>query len=208
MFNLYLFSATLAATILVGSCLQCGNLEELATGTCAKIQTTLERALLRDPGNLSRMRRAFFHSPTANLVLLKVVYNITYAENITEPKDIQRCSSSSLALENSTLELQQQNVTLGWTSTGVYVVFHPTVLSMMQTQLPFAILRIVHAIMSQQNPEADTFLWDGLYNLPTLHLNLHVASLPCVPSKDLFESVLMDFNTLVSGELGTCVRGD
>ena len=143
------------------------------------------------------MRRAFFHSPTADPVLLKVVYNITYTENITADSEIQLYSISA---ENSTLEFYQKNLTLGWTSTGVYVVFHPMVLSMIQAQLPFSILRIIHVIMRQRSPEADTFLWDGFYDLPTLHLNMHVISLPCIPSKDLFESVLMDFNTLVSDQ--------
>ena len=200
MFKWYLFTVALTASILVGSCLVCDDPVELTTGTCAKILSNLEKALFQDDGNLFRMRRAFFHSPTADPVLQKVVYNITYAENITTgiaDKEIQHCSTLAA---NSTIKFQQQQyVTFGWTSTGVYVVFHPTVLNMMQTQLPFSILRIVHAIMHQRSPEADTFLWDGLYDLPTLHLNMHVPSLPCIPSQDLFESVLMDLNTLVSG---------
>jgi hypothetical protein len=47
-------------------------------------------------------------------------------------------------------------------------------------------------------PEAATFLWDGGYDLPTLRLNLHFTSLTCIPSKDIFNSVLNDFNSLVS----------
>ena len=69
---------------------------------------------------------------------------------------------------------------------------------MMQTQIPFAALRIVHKALNQRSPEADAFLWDGSYDLPTLHLSVHITTLSCVPSQDLFESVLMDFNTLVS----------
>ena len=201
MFKQHLFTVALMASALTASCLVCDDPVELTTGTCAKLLTNLEKALLQDEGNLFRLRRAFFHSPTANPVLLKVVYNITYAENIITAFDKNEIQSCSMSAANSSIELQQQNVTLGWTSTGVYVVFHPTVLNMMQIQLPFSILRIVHAIMHQQNPEADTFLWDGLYDLPTLHINMHIASLPCIPSQDLFESVLMDFNTLVSVEL-------
>ena len=200
MFKWYLLSVALIATILTGSCLVCDDLVEVTTGTCAKLLKNLEKALLQDEGNLFRLRRAFFHSPTANPVLLKVVYNVSYAENITTAfadDEIQPCSASPA---NSSTELQQKNVTLGWTSTGVYVVFHPTVLNMIQAQLPFAILRIIHAIMQQQSPEADTFLWDGFYDLPTLHLNMHVVSLPCIPSQDLFELVLIDLNTLVSDQ--------
>jgi hypothetical protein len=194
------FIAALMATILTASCLVCDDPVEITTGTCAKILKNLEKALLQDGGNLFRLRRAFFHSPIANPVLLKVVYNITYAENITavfagNGLRIQPCS---ILAENSSMELQQQNITLGWTSTGVYTVFHPTVLNMMQTQLPFTILRTAHKVMHQQSPKADTFLWDGSYDLPTLNLNMHITSLPCIPSQDLFESVLMDLNAMVS----------
>ena len=200
MFKWYLLSVALIGTILTVSCLVCDDPVEVTTGTCADLLTNLEKALLQDKGNLFRLRRAFFHSPTADPVLLKVVYNVTYAENITTAfadDEIQPCSASPA---NSSTELQQQNVTLGWTSTGVYVVFHPTVLNMIQAQLPFAILRIIHAIMQQRSPEADTFLWDGFYDLPTLHLNMYIVSLSCIPSQDLFESVLIDLNTLVSDQ--------
>ena len=56
------------------TCLVCDDPSERSTRTCAKILNDLERALLQDEGNLSRMRRAFFYSPTADPVLLKVVY--------------------------------------------------------------------------------------------------------------------------------------
>ena len=134
MFEQQLFITVLMATILTASCLVCDDPVEITTGTCAKILKNLEKALLQDEGNLFHLRRAFFHSPTADPVLLKVVYNITYAENITAASEIQLCSTSA---ENSSIALQQKNLTLGWTSTGVYVVFHPMVLSMIQAQLPF-----------------------------------------------------------------------
>ena len=196
MFERQLFITALMATVLTASCLVCDDPVEITTSTCAKILKNVEKALLQDEGNLFRLRQAFFHSPAADPVLLKVVYNITFAENITAGNEIQPCSTESA--ENSAIELQQQNITLGWTSTGVYTVFHPTVLNMMQTQTPFTILRIAHKIMYQQSPKADTFLWDGTYDLPKLNLNMHITSLPCIPSQDLFESVLMDANAMVS----------
>ena len=189
----YLLVVVLTGAINLGACLICDDPSEISTGTCAKILNDLESALLQDEGNLSRMRRAFFHSPTADPVLLKVVYNISYAKNITLTANAV-CSISTM---NSTIELKQMNITYGWTSSGVFTVFHPTILNMMQAQTPFVVLRIVHKTLNQRSPEADTFLWDGSYDLPTLHLNMHIASLTCVPSQDLFVSVLMDFNTLV-----------
>ena len=182
----------LAAAVIVGSSLTCERELE-----CTSLLKGVESAILQDETNLSRMRRAFSHSPTATPVLLKVVYNLTYAENITKAvatNDIPQCSS---LVDNSTIDLKQRNITYGWTSSGVYTVFHPTILSMMQAHTPFAILRIIQFTMHQRGPETDTFLWDGSYELPTLRLNLHIASISCSPSGDMLEAVLMEFNTLV-----------
>ena len=185
----------LAASILPGDSLNCDDPDDLTTGTCGQLSKDLERALVRDEGNLFRIRRAFFHSPTASLVLLKVVYNVTYAENVTL-EEIPVCSNRHL---NSTMMgLNQTSITLGWTSSGVYTIFHPAVLSVMQVQSPFALLRVIHLTLpDQRSPEADTFLWDGSYNLPTLYLNLHITSLTCLPSQEVFMSVLKDLNTMV-----------
>ena len=185
----------LAASILPGDSLNCDDPDDLTTGICGQLSKDLERALVRDEGNLFRIRRAFFHSPTASLVLLKVVYNVTYAENVTL-EEIPVCSNRHL---NSTMMgLNQTSITLGWTSSGVYTIFHPAVLSVMQVQSPFALLRVIHLTLpDQRSPEADTFLWDGSYNLPTLYLNLHITSLTCLPSQEVFMSVLKDLNTMV-----------
>ena len=251
------FDWTIAVLILLlmftsGSYQLCDDSSEVTTGVCARISKDLEKALLEDEGNQFRMRKAFFYSPTASPVLLKVVYNVTFGENITtattdkEPccytsftqnetteeeehpqsctnvnftaernentaLDIPDCFNSSTVknlttnmLEEITtytcsnsIEFKQRNYVYGWTSSGVYVVFRPMVLTVMQLQIPLAALRIVHMTLNQRGPEADTFLWDGSYDLPTLHLNLHITSLSCIPTEDLFTSVLEDFNTLV-----------
>lgn len=175
-----------------GHCLTCDDPMELTTGVCGKLSKDFERALLEDEGNLFRIRRLFFHSPTASPVLIKVVYNITFGLNFTA----KHCSGEIL---NSTIsDFKQKNITLGWTSSGVYAWFHPTVLSVMQVQSPFAFLRIIHLTLPEQRSlEAESFLWDGSYDLPTLYLNLHVTSLMCVPSEEMLESVIEDLNTLV-----------
>ena len=182
--------------------LSCDDPIDLTIGVCGQLFKDIERALLRDEGNLFRIRRLFFHSPTASPVLIKVYYNVTYSlENLTiaaaEKVDISFCFSPTL-LNSSMTNLEQVNITLGWTSSGIYNIFHPTMLSVMQAQSPFAFLRIIHRILAnQRSPEANTFLWDGSYELPSLHLNLHIQSLTCIPSKELLESLLMDLNTLV-----------
>ena len=185
----------LATSILPGGSLNCDD----PIGICGQLSKDLESALVNDEGNLFRIRRAFFHSPTASPVLIKVVYNTTYEENVTlaiSSKEISPCFSQHS--NQSTIGLNQTSITLGWTSSGVYTMFHPAVLSVMQVQSPFAFLRIIHLTLpDQRSPEADTFLWDGSYNLPTLYLNLHITSLTCLPSQEVFMSVLKDLNAMV-----------
>ena len=183
----------LAATVSTGSCLTYED--ELL---CTKLLKDLEKALLQDETDLFRMRRAFFHSPTATPVLLRVVYNVTYTMNVTTTvakNDVPQCSSSTV---NSKTDLKQRNITYGWTSSGVYTLFHPTVLKVMQAQTPFVLMQVIQQTLGQRGPEGDTFLWDGSYDLPTLYLDIHIASILCIPSYNILESVLMDLNTLVS----------
>ena len=206
---------------------------EVPTDECDRLSKDLEKALLQDEGNQFRMRKAFFFSPTASPVLLKVMYNVSFGENITaaltseEPCCYHSFIQNKIAnkqhpqpstnVSNHTMldiptghmlegafdcsesfEFKQRNYVYGWTSTGIYVVFSPIILTVMQLQIPLAALRIIHKLhVTQRGPVADTFLWDGSYDLPTLHLNLHISSLACIPTEDLFVSVLEDFNTLV-----------
>ena len=198
MIQIQLLAIILSSTCFTsGACLlhTCDLSSELTIDACAQLLKGIEKAVLEDEGNLYRMRRAFFYSPTAAPVLLKVIYNVSFGDNITKTTDKSCCDTKS----NLTAEhIMPRNITYGWTSSGVYTVFHPTVLNMLQAQIPFAALRIAHKTLNQRSPEADAFLWDGSYDLPTLQLNMHITALPCLPSQNLFESVLRDFNTLVS----------
>lgn len=167
----------------------------LASGHCAQFLKDLEVALLQDKGNSFHIRRLFFQSPATTPALVRVSYNINFKENLTMAvvvEEVPWCSNSSLRME-----LNETNITLGWTSSRVYTMFHPIVLSMMQLQFPFSFLRIIHYTLKQRGPEADAFLWDGSYDLPTLYINLTIGSLSCVPSHELFYSALMHFNSMV-----------
>ena len=190
----------LTTSIIPGSTLYCDDPIDLTTGVCGHLFKDIERALLKDKGNLFRIRRLFFHSPTASPVIIKVDYNVTYRENTiiaAVEEEISFCFSQTL--NSSMINLEQTNIILGWTLSGIYTIFHPTILSVMQAQSPFAFLRIIHHLLANQtSPEAKTFLWDGSYELSSLYLNLHIQSLTCIPSKELLESLLMDLNTLVS----------
>ena len=176
---------------------------ELATD-CYRLFKTFESALIEGEGNLYRMGKAFFYSPHADPVLLKVVYHITYADNITLGRDnftLSYCSgddaSSYLYLNNT----NNTTMTYGWTSNGILTAIHPSLLNWMQMQLPLGVLRIVYYVFAAKfdiGPQAKAFLWDGSYDLSTLHINKHIESLPCLPSDQLYDAVLQDITALVS----------
>lgn len=157
-----------------------------------------EMALLKDDGNLLHMRRAFYYNPAATPVLLKVVYNVTYGDNLLSTpikRAIPKCANSTAT---SLIDFCQISYVYGWTSAGIFTVFHPIVLSMIQMQIPFIALKLVHLGLNQQTPEENTFHWYGFYDLPTLYLNIHITTLSCVPSQDMVEFILKDMTTLVN----------
>ena len=181
----------------------CDNPKNVATAdACYKLDEQLQHALLQDKGNLHRLRKAFFYAPNAHPVLLRVIYNVTYAENAT----LRAAYCTDDTNFSNELSINDTIITLGWTSSGVFTVFHPLTINFMQIQVPFVLMTVLYHIFNAidpegSGPEADTFLWNGGYDLPTLRLNLHFTNLTCIPSEDLFNSVVNDFNSLVS----TCI---
>ena len=192
-----LFLACLQASLFgLGAC-ACDDPSSTETlgEVCHKFFKGFEDALYEDKGNTYRLRKAFFYAPNARPVLLKVIYNITFAGNITSVVDHYYCDSVSSALKLST---NDTSVTYGWTSNDIFTVVHPLVVNFMQMQLPFVLLRIFYYVLeSERRPEAQTFLWDGTYDLPTLQINLPITNLPCIPNEHTFMSALQDFNSLV-----------
>ena len=79
-------------------------------------------------------------------------------------------------------------------------MINPLGLNKMQMVLPFAILRLINKAWrsTSGSPELDTFLWDGTYELPTLIINLHITSLPCIPSEEVFDYTLDKINAYVN----------
>ena len=182
----------------------CNDADPLLSDVCYRLFQQIEEALVRDRGNEYRLRKAFFYAPNASPVLLKVVYNISYAENVTEEAQLQPnyCTPDTNA-NNTIIAVNKTTRVLGWTSSGVFTVFHPLTLNFMQIQIPFALMSVIHTVFklvhsSANGPEVETFLWDGSYELPTLYINLHFTTSTCLPTCKLFDSVLNDFNSLVS----------
>jgi hypothetical protein len=170
--------------------------------TCHKVFQELSRALENDKGNLYRMEHAFFYAPSADPALIKVKYNISYGENITEDQ-VQYCGNVD---NTSAIIINDTEIIRGWTSRGVYHVINPLALNKMQMVLPFAILRAINKNWrsTSGSPEMDTFLWDGSYELPTLLIDLHITSLPCIPSEEAFNHTLDELNAYVSINNADC----
>ena len=99
----------------------------------------------------------------------------------------------------SNLNNNYTTLTYGWTSSGT---FNPSLLNWMQVQLPLGLLRQIRYQFYdsiETGPQADAFLWDGSYDLPTLHINIHIYRLPTsLPSDQLYDAVLQDIPALVS----------
>ena len=183
--------------------------EELAR-VCYKFDQQLKQALENDEGNIYRLRRSFFYAPYADPVLLKVIYNVSFADNITswsnDQMEANYCTRSTN--EKNKISYNKTSYTLGWTSSGVFIVFHPLTIHFMQIQVPLVLMEIFHHVFQHiypnlSGPEEKTLLWDGSYELPTLYINVHFISLHCIPTEDLFYSVLSDFNSLVSKSMHT-----
>ena len=195
----YFKLVTALAIVLRASC-QCSDSSstEFDATLCSELTDIFEKALLNRE-NIIRMKNAFFYSPTASPVLLKVEYNIRYDENITKTMpELPRCNIDT-RFQNSTITLNDTTFVWGWTSSGVYTLFHPGVLNFMQLQLPYILLNAIQLVTQQttDGPEADSFLWDGSYPLPTLRLNLHISYLTCIPHRALLDSVLEKLTTQV-----------
>ena len=172
----------------------CNDPNDLEYGTlCFDVFKSLERSLTQNEGNIYRIRKAFYYAPSADPVLLKVMYYISFDTTDLLPYCVDK--------ENTTaITMNETQIVHGWTSRGVYYVINPLVLNYVQMTLPFAILRLIHNINQNDDnsPEVDTFLWDGTYDLPTLHIDLNQTLLPCIPSTEIFNSTLKDLTTFVS----------
>ena len=196
----------------MGNCSCKDSDSDLYSDTCHEILQGLENALIIDKGNLYRLKKVFFYAPNADPVLLRVEYNITFAENITEyVLPYCRINSQDMSNHSKLMKLNQTTIIHGWTSKGLYRWIEPLHLSRIQMTLPFQILRLTcqdqqmalppwirRGVMINETPEMKAFLWDGSYNLSSLLINLHITSLPCIPPEEIFRSTVEELTTFVS----------
>ena len=71
-----------------------------------------------DKDNTYRLRKAFFYAPNARPVLMKVIYNVTFAVDVTMDGDeLDYCDDFSP--DRKTLNSTETAVVFGWTSNGI-----------------------------------------------------------------------------------------
>lgn len=133
-------------------------------------------ALTQDKGNICRSRKAFFYAPNADPVLVKVKYNITFAENITEDV-LPNCTEFNNPESVVPIALNQIWIIHGWTSTGLYLWIEPLVLNLIQVKFPFFILRVIR-LLNRQSWNGDISVGWLLWSLFCPGSSIFV-SLPC-----------------------------
>ena len=192
--------------------------------SCAQLYRALESALISNEDNIFALRKMFFSSPVASVVLLKVNYMVDFFTNMTRPKSvfplkgnytsefIHNITESDFPCiivyigDNSTHSLnnsmctstftEQYRRNMMWTSSGVYTLLDPLLINLLQLQLPFFLLRLFRGI-SDNNPEVAAFLWDGSYELPSV--TLHLRNLSHLPTDDdTLQYALEDLTVRVS----------
>ena len=87
----------------------------------------------------------------------------------------------------------------------MYTILSPPVLTLMQFQLPFSILRLFRLYLDlvdlPSGPEVAVFLWDGSFSLPSVSIDLHLHNVTSCPSQQedpFFIDDLRDFTSMVS----------
>ena len=114
----------------------CDDSDEVLADVCYKLFRQVEDALVQDKGNEYRLQKAFFYAPNANPVLMKVIYNVSFATNVTEDVQLQPNYCTS---DTDVISVNTTRFVFGWTSSGVFTVFHPLTINFIQIQVPFAL---------------------------------------------------------------------
>ena len=113
------------ADISEGNSCVCKNSDWQNVKPCYEMFKELSRALTNDRGNLYRMKQAFFYAPSADPVLIKVKYNISYGENVTKDQ-LLYCENVDNNI-TAAITINQTEIIRGWTSRGVYYVISPLI---------------------------------------------------------------------------------
>ena len=129
---------------------------------CIDIFNVLQDALLNNTYNAFQLQSIYYPSSHITPSLVRVNFTLNDTAGSTEQHHVCNCT-------------RRNPCTLAWTVRSLYQSFHPAVLNQLQFQLPFVVMRFTAEVLSDE-PDLDTFLWDGTSKLPTVLLNLTIDS--------------------------------
>ena len=142
---------------------------------CNMLYQQMENALLKDSGNLFRLRQAYFPNTQAEPTVLRVTL-VVRLHNVSS----ELCDGS---VNSSDLGLLQLSHKLFWTSSAIYSAMNPRIMDLLLPETLYLL-----------NPLTNSY-YDSTVN--DLTLILIIDSLPCLPSSCQIEDALMDLTTQV-----------
>ena len=142
-----------------GQCSDCIT-HSLST-KCIELFELLQTSLLQTKDNLFQLQSIFIPSSHLEPILI----NVSFSLNDTTGSTLcSNCTPSNPCL-------------YAWTKRSMYQYFHPAVVNQLQFLLPFTLMRLMKQSPSDDEPDLDAYIWDGMPNsLPSVKLNLTVNS--------------------------------
>ena len=141
---------------------------------CNMLYQQMENALLGDPENLYRLRRAFFPN-RAEPDVLGVTFSLRL-DNVSS----ELCTGATNSDVNS-LQVSQQ---FFWTSSAVFSALNPRILDLLLPEILYLL-----------NPVTDSYYGTSVSGLL---ISLDIDSLSCMPSSRQIKDALMDLTAMVS----------
>ncbi len=153
---------------------------------CSMLQDKLQSALLQNPTNLDKLRKAFAN-PIPSII--DIHYDIEWG-NVTA----EACTDESTNFTHYSSNYL-------WTNVPFFTTLSPGFLQHLQLQVPYAMIRFAELFFGRVGDDytLNALLWDGCNTelLLSLSLSLRVDSLPCTPSKQLLESSIQELTSWV-----------
>ena len=168
-----------------------------SSDVCSMLQDKLQSALVQNPTNLYKIRKAFVNPIPP---LINVEYEIEWG-NMTS----RMCTpNTAREFTNSTTPRNTSNYTYLWTSILYFTTISPAFLQHLQLQAPYFIINLTRYIEPyfgdvDKDYNLNAILWNGCSTslLLSIQLSLKVDTLPCTPSESQLESSIQELTTWV-----------
>ena len=166
---------------------RCSGMDHSPDIECIKQFFKLQESLLNDTATKFTLAQLFYPGPDISPSLLHITYNITLTGS-----ESGRCQPDSDVLNHS----QLHSFDFGWSDRSLYHFFHPAIINQLRYQLPFWIMNMSNAMISE-DPTSNVYTWEGLYPLSSVTLNLTVPACECL-NKTTLRASLYELTEYVS----------